>query len=637
MTIEPAAIARLGEYAALLLAAGSLSFWAAVAPRSLRGADPRLFGAALARTRAIARWAAAAALLAALLRLLAEAQAIGGSGWPDAELIARLLTATGFGMAWLARGALVLMLFLVLALPPSRASEPLAAGIALAAVASLALAGHAAAASGATAAGDVLHLLLAAIWLGGLVPLAGLLRSLARDPVAAAKVGTPVCRRFSTLGILCVGGLVLTGVLNAWSLVGSIPGLVGTAYGRLLLLKIALFLAMIALAAVNRQRLAPALAEPGAARRLARNAALEAGLGLLVLADVAVLGISIPAAHDEPLWPFAVSWSWAAARAALWREVLAMLALALATAGLVALGRGLLGSDRRLRWAGAAAVVLALVAGGFACSLAAVPTVYVASPLPYSVATLAVGQQVYFDACASCHGAHGYGDGPAAASLPKPPADLARQHAAHHSDGTLWWWVTHGRGEGAMPAFGGVLDDQQRWAAVGFLRLQSDAEAARALGPALDPALRFPAPDFAMERGGGAQETLASLRGRKAVLLVLYTLPGSAERLDRLAGVASALEAEGLEVAAFPLAETARTGAIYAPADPDLAAIYSLFARPASDAEPSPRHLEFLIDRWGYLRARWIGESAAPSQLAALLRTLNAEPEPPPPESGHHH
>ena len=637
MSIEPAAIARLGEYAALLLAAGSLSFWIAVAPPSVRRADPRLCEEALARTRVMARWAAAAALLASLLRLLAEARTIGGSGWADAELMARLLTATGFGTAWLVRAALVLALFLVLALRPSRASEPLAAGIALAAVASLALAGHAAAATPATGAGDVLHLLLAALWLGGLIPLAGLLRSLARDPAAAAKVGTPLCRRFSTLGMICVGGLVLTGVLNAWSLVGSIPGLVGTAYGRLLLLKIALFLAMIALAAVNRQLLTPALAERGVASRLARNAALEAGLGLLVLADVALLGISVPAAHDEPIWPFAVTWSWAAARAALWREALAMLALALGTAGLVALGRGLVGSDRRLRWAGAAMSVMALLAGGFACSEAAVPTVYVASPLPYSVATLAVGQQVYFDDCASCHGAHGYGDGPAAAGLPKKPADLARQHAAHHSDGTLWWWVTHGRGEGAMPAFGGVLDDQQRWAAVGFLRLQSDAEAARALGPALDPGLRIPAPDFAMERGGGAQETLSSLRGRKAVLLVLYTLPDSAERLDRLSAVADALDAEGLEVAAVQLADTSRSGPIFAPADPDLAAIYSLFARPASDAEPSPRHLEFVIDRWGYLRARWIGAGAAPGELVALVRALAAEPEPPPPGSGHRH
>lgn len=642
MSLDPTAVARLGEYSATLLVAGSLSFWIAVAPASVRRTNAALFAAVLPRLHGIARWAVAVALLAAVLRLLAESQTIAGGGafdWPGAGLLGQLMTATGFGQAWLLRVALLAALLLVLTAPPSRVTEPVGAGLGLAAVASLALAGHAAATDAATAAGDVLHILLAALWLGGLVPLALVLRALGHDPAAAARVGMPLCRRFSALGVVCVGGLLATGLVNAWSLVGSIPGLVGTEYGRLLLLKIAFFFTMIALAAVNRQRLTPALADPGAARRLARNAAIEAAMGFLILADVAVLGISVPAAHDQPLWPFPITWSLAAANASPLRSAAAVLAIPLTLVGLVALLRSLVDARSRARWAAAAAaaVIVALGAAGIACSEAAAPTVYVVSPLAYSVETLAAGQQVYFDACATCHGAHGYGDGPTAAGLARKPADLARRHVGHHSDGTLYWWVTHGRGEGAMPAFSEALDDRQRWAAVTFLRLQSDAEAARALGPAMDPALRIPAPDFAMERGGGAQETLASLHGRRALLLVLYTIPDSTARLDTLAADAPALDGDGLEVAALPLADSTRTGAIYVPGDLDLTAIYSLFARPAADAETPPRHLEFLIDRWGYLRARWIGEGATPEQLAAMLRALAAEPPPPPPESGHHH
>ena len=641
MSLDPTAVARLGEYSATLLVAGSLSFWIAVAPASVRRTNAALFAAVLPRLHGIARWAVAVALLAAVLRLLAEAQTIAGGGafdWPGAGLLGQLMTATGFGQAWLLRVALLAALLLVLTAPPSRVTEPVGAGLGLAAVASLAPAGHAAATDAAAAAGDVLHILLAALWLGGLVPLALVLRALGHDPAAAARVGMPLCRRFSALGVVCVGGLLATGLVNAWSLVGSIPGLVGTEYGRLLLLKIAFFFTMIALAAVNRQRLTPALADPGAARRLARNAAIEAAMGFLILADVAVLGISVPAAHDQPLWPFPITWSLAAANASPLRSAAAVLAIPLTLVGLVALLRSLVDARSRARWAAAAAaVIVALGAAGIACSEAAAPTVYVVSPLAYSVETLAAGQQVYFDACATCHGAHGYGDGPTAAGLARKPADLARRHVGHHSDGTLYWWVTHGRGEGAMPAFSEALDDRQRWAAVSFLRLQSDAEAARALGPAMDPALRIPAPDFAMERGGGAQETLASLHGRRALLLVLYTIPDSTARLDTLAADAPALDGDGLEVAALPLADSTRTGAIYVPGDLDLTAIYSLFARPAADAETPPRHLEFLIDRWGYLRARWIGEGATPEQLAAMLRALAAEPPPPPPESGHHH
>ncbi|HMK68577.1 MAG TPA: hypothetical protein VK433_08525, partial [Stellaceae bacterium] len=107
MSVEPAAIARFGEYATLLFVAGALSFWIAVAPPSLRREAPQLFEATLARIRALSRWAAAVALLASLLRLIAEAQTVGGTAWPEAGILVQLLTETGFGTGLLLRVALV--------------------------------------------------------------------------------------------------------------------------------------------------------------------------------------------------------------------------------------------------------------------------------------------------------------------------------------------------------------------------------------------------------------------------------------------------------------------------------------------------------------------------------------------------
>src|SRR5262249_32401233 len=90
----------------------------------------------------------------------------------------------------------------------------------------------------------------------------------ARWPVAArAAAGGSEARgardatlRFSTLGLISVGLLIATGIVNGWILAGSVPALIGTDYGRLLLAKVALFLAMVAVAAVNRLRLTPRLA-----------------------------------------------------------------------------------------------------------------------------------------------------------------------------------------------------------------------------------------------------------------------------------------------------------------------------------------------------------------------------------------
>jgi len=129
---------------------------------------------------------------------------------------------------------------------------------------SLAWSGHAAGTPGVPGdvhrAADVLHLVAAAAWLGGLLPLWLLLRrglGMDNGPVTLAKAA--VTRRFSTLGIVAVGTLLGTGLVNAWTLVGDPKALLDTRYGQLLLLKVLLFMAMVAMAAYNRGALTPRL------------------------------------------------------------------------------------------------------------------------------------------------------------------------------------------------------------------------------------------------------------------------------------------------------------------------------------------------------------------------------------------
>src|SRR5262249_36798606 len=143
--------------------------------------------------------------------------------------------------------------------------------------------------------------------------------------------------RFSTLGLISVGLLIATGIVNGWILAGSVPAWIGTDYGRFWPGKVALSLAMVAAAAVNRLRLTPRLAlaissppcgqalahkrgadgAPAAARTalraLARNSLVEATFGLAILIIVGALGTLPPGAHVlQPTWPFAVRYSNAA-------------------------------------------------------------------------------------------------------------------------------------------------------------------------------------------------------------------------------------------------------------------------------------------------------------------------------------
>ena len=94
--------------------------------------------------------------------------------------------------------------------------------------------------------------------------------------------------------------LLVTGSINTWYLAGSIPALTETDYGHLLLLKIALFAVMVAVAAVNRLHLTPRLvqdAEVHDHRRappVAPQRSLEVAIGAIIIAIVAALGTNPP-------------------------------------------------------------------------------------------------------------------------------------------------------------------------------------------------------------------------------------------------------------------------------------------------------------------------------------------------------
>ncbi len=98
-------------------------------------------------------------------------------------------------------------------------------------------------------------------WVGALA--AFVLLSLARpaSDQAAVALLSRTSNGFARVGTIIVATLLLTGVLNYWFIVGpALPDLAPMSYGGLLAAKLALFAAMLGLAAVNRFRLSPRLA-----------------------------------------------------------------------------------------------------------------------------------------------------------------------------------------------------------------------------------------------------------------------------------------------------------------------------------------------------------------------------------------
>jgi putative copper resistance protein D len=293
--IEPIILARAVHFAATTLAAGTVAFMVLVATPAFsraRGIAPLLRRANIMTWTALAVAIASGAVWLALLAAdlygapLVEVCLHGGL-W-------QVLSGTRFGTVWSARLAAALLLAVLLIWPGLRWLQ-LAAAAAF--IAPLALIGHAGATPGGAddlhLASDAVHLIAAGVWLGGLPALALLLSSPPRGLAARAAA------RFSTLGVASVVALLASGIVNSWMLLSSPRDLIATDYGRLLLLKIGLFAAMLAIAAVNRFHLTPRLAAKPARRALARNSLAETALGAGVLLLVGALGTMEPAAHNH--------------------------------------------------------------------------------------------------------------------------------------------------------------------------------------------------------------------------------------------------------------------------------------------------------------------------------------------------
>jgi len=223
------------------------------------------------------RIAVVAVALASGLAWLALAAGEMAGAVPTIAIIRETLTTTLFGQTMAIR-LLLLAALLVLRGPHITA---LLAGIALALPA---LTSHAAATSpaGFSAIGitvDAVHLLSAAFWIGGLAALAVLFAR--REPQIIAALGV-----FSDWAMVAVLLLIMTGLINATQILLGEKGADAPAYLWTLGAKLALVAVMLALATFNRFRLMPAR-QTG---QIARNVALELGIGLVVVLLAAWLG-----------------------------------------------------------------------------------------------------------------------------------------------------------------------------------------------------------------------------------------------------------------------------------------------------------------------------------------------------------
>jgi len=132
------------------------------------------------------------------------------------------------------------------------------------------------------------HLLAVAFWIGALAPL---------HRAAGRPDGPILLHRFGFVASGAVPLLVLTGLVFAWLMIGSLGGLFGTAYGWTLIVKLAIVAGLLGLAAWNKLRLVPALSsgDPSASGSLRRSILLElVAVGLILMTTATLTSITTP-------------------------------------------------------------------------------------------------------------------------------------------------------------------------------------------------------------------------------------------------------------------------------------------------------------------------------------------------------
>lgn len=256
--------------------------------------------------RRVIGWAAALGVVITLAQFGATCLAMTGNDVSalDREILTFMAFETPMGISHIVRAAALGLVAVLWS--TGRAGRPVIAALAVVALGSLAWSGHAAASEAALGwvhrSSDIGHLVAGAIWIAALVMFARILLFDFKTPEAVAPALSAL-ERFSGIGAIIVGVIVVTGSINLLAIVGvdGLAATFATAYGRLLLLKLALFGAMLGLAGLNRWRFVPgirATLHGGehviAVRRLRRAIITETTLAFLVLAVVAILGTLSP-------------------------------------------------------------------------------------------------------------------------------------------------------------------------------------------------------------------------------------------------------------------------------------------------------------------------------------------------------
>lgn len=286
------------EFLALWLAVGAVAYRLWILPARL----PAAVGSAIER---LLFWSLLGLGGSALITLVARTAGMSGS--PVTELgpvLPQLLLETHFGTVWIVRASTILVLcgawYAAGREWLSRDVRPLLMMPALVVIAwTHSASGHAADQGDFTLIQciDSLHIVATSMWGGSLLAFTLAVRGDFLRCNAPEKV--TVAKRLSRLATIALAGVLATGLYNTYHQLGAPAALFESTYGTLLLIKLALVMAMLGLAAINRYVHLPLMRapdygiEPVSANALTRSCRFSK---ILTIESILALGVLLCAA-----------------------------------------------------------------------------------------------------------------------------------------------------------------------------------------------------------------------------------------------------------------------------------------------------------------------------------------------------
>ncbi len=515
-----------------------------------------------------------------------------------------------------------------------------------------------------------LHILLAGVWFGALPGVLLILYSnYSESGQAMSLVTISYLKKFSVIAVPVMLLLAVTGLIVTDRLVETFyHALVASPYGWLLIAKLSVLTVILVIAYQARSRWLPMLSEGDteqsnrSIQHLRQWIGVEFFLALLLVLLATILANTLPAKHTMiENWPYPFRFS----INATWDEpyvqemVWSGIALFFIALGTIWLGK-------KNHWNRMAKILVPSFLGISSMAIVlpplaieAYPETYLKPTVPFDAISIANGSRLFTENCINCHGPQGKGTQPDADPDVRDPTDLlTRQHTAQYTVGNVFHLLSRGIPGTQMPGYAATLSEDDRWDLINFLYALSRGFDARLLGSMILPEMPVIAsPVFNYAANDGSSGNLKDFRLQKNVLLVLFSWPQSKERFFQLAAAYDRIKALNTEILAVPIralnqSELEQVAEItnfpvVIEGWSEIKDSYWLYRRVRTVPDLSgkgmfPGHMEFITDRFGYLRARWVGQFEGFGwqnfdALTLQLRQLNQEDEIMPPPGEHAH